>query len=474
MSGTQANQPPASQPGAPPPPTNVPTGAAPPSPTEAANAPASRAKPAPESVDPIRELLDRMDQLRPLISGVDPTLARTMERLSQRGADAERLAQPGFRTNVAYALQDLEKFHVGRLDLPAPVRSELTALAGTAVGLTNERMQSLMQATSAINDRSLIREIRDLGSRTASLADQNHPQVESRIDVLENRVRLIARPAEPAPTDLSSNPNPGTTPPSRPPNNNGPNRGPDGEPNNQFHPGQGGVGVQGRQNQEQVPVQHSVLDTLLRAMRPDGKQPQAPWEPPATPMADRHAALAQRTQIEQDDRVLTGLQKRGVAALDALQGFANGEGAAVMGRIEAAAKTEPGGMAQVLSEMREGGRFADLRKQFGNALADDKGFAAAYDRAANSLAAYGASRTTAEAVLSRRPDATGFMQRLEQMDADIGMAAASTPSKTEGKSMIEDIAKKAAELLHKAVDAVRNAFSRSPTPGANPSNSPNP
>ena len=60
-----------------------------------------------------------------------------------------------------------------------------------------------------------------------------------------------------------------------------------------------------------------------------------------------------------------------------------------MSKIREAAKTEPGGMAQVLSEMKEGGRFSDLRKQFSNALADDAGVAAAYDKAASSLAAYG-------------------------------------------------------------------------------------
>ena len=81
-----------------------------------------------------------------------------MQTLSQRGADADQRAQPGFRTAVAYALQDLENFHVGRLDLPTPqLRAEMTQLAGSAVGLENERLQALMRATDTMQDRALIR-----------------------------------------------------------------------------------------------------------------------------------------------------------------------------------------------------------------------------------------------------------------------------------------------------------------------------
>ena len=145
-----------------------------------------------------------------------------------------------------------------------------------------------------------------------------------------------------------------------------------------------------------------------------------------------------------------------------------------MGKIQAAAKTEPGGLPQVLAEMRDGGRFADLRKQFGNALFDDAGFAASYDKAAGALAAYGKTRTEIEPILARRPDATAFTQRLTEMDAEIGKAATETPSKTEGRSMMEDLAKQAGELLQRAIEAVKSAFSRSAAPGTSSSPSPGP
>ena len=62
-----------------------------------------------------------------------------------------------------------------------------------------------------------------------------------------------------------------------------------------------------------------------------------------------------------DEIALRDAEKSGHAALDALEGFRTGEGADVMSRIQEAARSDPGGMAGVLSEMREGGRFADLR-----------------------------------------------------------------------------------------------------------------
>jgi hypothetical protein len=173
-----------------------------------------------------------------------------------------------------------------------------------------------------------------------------------------------------------------------------------------------------------------------------------------------------------DDIVIRDAEKSGRAALDALEGFRAGEGATVMNRIQAAARSEPGGIASVLSEMREGGRFQDLRQQFNNALTDEKGFAQAYDRAAIALAQYGQSRTGIEQVIARRPDAANLTAKFEQLDAQIGEAAGSTPSRRDGKAMIDDIAKQAAEIIQRAVDAVKSVFSRSAADVSRPSVSP--
>jgi hypothetical protein len=441
---------------------------------EAGSKPDNDAKPAAAEKDPMRELLDRLERLAPAIA--DPVLARTLQGLSQRGVDPDQRAQPGFRHDVAYALQDVER-SLGRQQLPPALCAEITQLAGTAVGLTNERMQALMAATATIQERALVTDIRETGKGIGRRIDQSGPETESRIDMLENRARLTPRPADPEASARSPGargPDGDNRLPDRPPSGPGVDHdGPGGSPTGGSPNGTRFNGNQnGGNNQGQVTVQHSVLDTLLRAMRPDAKQAPPPWEPPATPVADRLAANERRVQMQADDQTLASAERRGRTALEALQGFTNGEGATVMGKIEAAAKTEPGGLPQVLSEMREGGRFADLRKQFGNALSDDAGFVAAYDKAAGALAAYGKTRAEIEPILARRPDATAFTQRLTEMDAEIGKAAAATPSKTEGRNMMEDLTRQAAELLQRAVDAVRSAFSRSPSASASSSPSP--
>jgi hypothetical protein len=432
----------------------------------------------------MRELLDRMERMAPMLGNGDPVLSRTLQTLSQRGGDPDQRSQTGFRHDVAYALQDLEKSMGGRLELPPALRTEMTQLAGTAVGLTNKRMQALMGATERIQDHSLVTDIREAGKGIGRRVDQSGPETESQIDMLENRARLTPRPADPQARVRppgAQGPDSAIRPPSRPPNGPtddhvGPGSGPGGPPNGTRLNGNlnGNINQSAGNGLGQATIQHSVLDTLLRAMRPDAKQPQPPWEPPATPVADRLAASERQAQTQADDRTLASAEKRGRAALDALQGFTNGEGAAVMSKIREAAKTEPGGMQQVLSEMRDGGRFADLRKQFGNALSDDAGFAAAYDKAAGALAAYGKNRTEIEPILAGRPDAAAFTRRLTEMDAEIGKAASATPSKAEGRNMMEDLTKQAAELLQRAVDAVKTAFSRSPSRGVSSSPSPGP
>jgi len=64
-------------------------------------------------------------------------------------------------------------------------------------------------------------------------------------------------------------------------------------------------------------------------------------------------------------------------------------------------------------------------------------------------------------VIARRPDAANLSPKFEQMDTQIGEAAASTASRRDGKTMVDDLAQKAAELLRRAVDTVRSAFGRS-------------
>ncbi len=162
---------------------------------------------------------------------------------------------------------------------------------------------------------------------------------------------------------------------------------------------------------------------------------------------------------EKDTKAVTRAEQQGQAALEALQGFQNNEGAGIMSRIREAARSNPGGMEGVISEMRPGGRFADLRTQFNNALDHDRGFSAAYEKASNALAQYGESRTAVDAIIAKAPN-QGLGARFEALDAQIGEAAGKTPSSRDGMSKLDDITKQLAEIFQRAVDGVKSMFNR--------------
>jgi hypothetical protein len=426
----------------------------PPQPPDAENTAATEPnKPAPADKDPMQELLDNLQRAQPTIATLDRDLAHWIQTLTREGADPQRRTEPDFRHQVAYAVQDLEKHALWPMPMTPEFRSEMTRLAITAPGLQNPRMLALMHTTAALEDKQLISDIRKTGLHTGDRANQNAPLIESEIATLENRVRLAQHPAEPAANRGSAN----STVANRPRGDAwlSPNVGQD-------------PAKAGNAGGQQPVYRRSILDTLLAGMRPKDQGP-APWEPPHTPMAERLAAFEQRTH---DERALARAEKAGRAALNALDSFRTGEGAAVMSRIHEAARGEPGGIAGVLSEMREGGRFADLRHQFNNALHTERGVAAAHDNAAAALAGYSQQRASLNEVIARRPEALSLSAKFEQMDAEIGKAAANTPSRYEGKTMMDDLAQKAAELLQRAIDAVKAAFGRSPSTAAGAAPSP--
>jgi hypothetical protein len=400
--------------------------------------------------DPMKELLEHLHRSEPLIANIDRHLAQTIQILTQQGAEAERRAQPGFRHQVAYALQDLEKYPIWPVPITAELRSEMTRLAATAPGLENERMLALMRETAVLEDKRLITDIRRTGTDIGVRLDQNTPDIGSQIEVLENRVRLSQRRPEPATADQHS----GHSRPAPTADGAGTSRCVDAAPD---HPAQ----QRGAAAGQQPANARGPLDTILAGMRGRDQGPGAPWDPPHTPMAGRIAAFERQMQESAGERALQRAERSGRTAVNALEAFRTGEGATVMNRIREAARSEPGGMAAVLSEMRIAGRFADLRQQFNNALETERGVTAAYDKAAAALARYGQHRVGIEQVIARRPDAANLSAKFEQMDAQIGEAAANTPSRRDGKTMADDLAQKAAELLHRAVDTVRSAFGRS-------------
>lgn len=419
---------------------------------------------------------EAVEQLRtalPRIREADQRLAHTAEMLIKGAADPVRANGKGFAHEIAYAVQDIERT-VGRLPLSDDARAGLVLLASSAPGLQNRRLQELLASTGEMTDRALVRELRRAGIEIGQEANQDTPAVRSRIEVLENRARLAARPESAA-----SNATAASAAASQPGAANA-GSGPASATGQQ--PGQGAA-AQAPHPPRQQPqygglvtptMGEIVMNTLLRGFRAPGSADTPPWEPATTPMQGRLNAFEARLQRERDGATLHGVEASGRAALDALQGFQTGEGAVVLNRIREAAQGDPGGMPAVLAEMRPGGRFAELRQQFSNAYADEKGFAAAYDRAASALAGYGDRRAAAETIIARQPDASGVAAKFEAMERELAEAAGEIPSRRNGKSMLEDLGRQTADMLHRALEGVRNIFGRGASATAGPSASPSP
>jgi class 3 adenylate cyclase len=94
------------------------------------------------------------------------------------------------------------------------------------------------------------------------------------------------------------------------------------------------------------------------------------------------------------------VQQAGERAMIALDALSPTPGGSTLARVREAAQSEPGGVQAVVEGMKPGGKFADLRTAFNAALAQDRGFASAYDGAAADITAYGQARLLASRLLS--------------------------------------------------------------------------
>lgn len=460
----------------------------------------------PPGKDPLRELVERMDQMRLAIVGHDPKLSSQIEGLAAAMRKPEHVDSVEFRTRVAYVYQDFKGLAGPAVGLSEGLRSEMERLAATAPGLGNLRIHDMLKEIPNLNNSKLTADIRKLAFEVGREGgDQNRPDVLDRVESLESRLALLGAgptasrnvsaaspsratdtsqpqagqpPVAPASkpdekVQASMSPGEGIRPPpgspvaqapvAAPPSGGGP-RSPDGQSHPSTQPTQGVEAGQGGHGP-------SVLGRVVLAMAEPREENPPPWRQPATPIGDR----INRFVSKFSDESAVGLaEASGQKAVEALRSFAQGAGAGVMARINEAARSDPQGMQGVLSEMREGGRHAELRTQFNNALVQDKGVAASYDAATSAVKQYGADRQAAEAVMLKRPDPSVLAGRFERLDAQIGEAAVQVPARQEGKSVMDDLGQKVAELVRRATEAIRSALEGGPRASASASSSPSP
>lgn len=435
--------------------------------------------------DPIVDLLTRLQTASVGLTDRDAGLARGINQLAERATKPGATEQAMFRTQVAYSLQDMEKvLGAGRIAVPAELRSEMSQLAATSPGLTNKPMEALLRSTPDIDDRGLVRDLRRAAASIATMGpDQNAPPVNQAVDALENRVRLAPRVAAP-----EAGPVPASAGLQLSRQEIAPEvvqgRGAREEARVAASPGDTVRHVPQRaEAAENVAIASpgaqqgakpkTAMAQIMYNLRPGPSASPPPWSPPALAMGERLSRFQERLDQGKTDQLIRATEKSGVAFMKSLDTFANGPGAEVLGKIDAAASTEPGGIRAVMQQMQPGGRYAELRTQFDNALQSDRVFAAAYNQIEKTGAQYGRNRLALNADFdAKKLDARQLDARFQKAEEAIGEATERIPGRAPGKSAMDELGQKVAELFNKAVQTVRSMFNREQMPEQRASASP--
>ena len=178
---------------------------------------------------------------------------------------------------------------------------------------------------------------------------------------------------------------------------------------------------------------------------------------------------AERMQPRRDAEQVRDVTQAATGVIASLQALEQQETTGILTRIRDAAKTN-GGIENVLSEMRPGGQFEDLRKEFNTVLSHDQGFAAAYDKATGAIADY--AETRAALAPPSRPRGDPNLARLQILDHEIAEAAETLPGIKDGQSAFEDLVESGREAVQKLFSTVQQTFNHSadlrgpsPSPG---------
>ncbi len=403
---------------------------------------------------PMQEALNALSRARSEVQGKDPDLGKQIGKLLNDARDAVKLNDKAFRHDIAYAVRDVEKTLGRQLPLSVATRAEIERLANSAPGLENERMAQLLTATVTLVDKALLTRLRSTAAEIGRQADQDTPAIRQKLDALQREAKGAAYTEVPEKT-----PAPAEAPTQ-------------GQPGGRAEAGQRPAGPNG-EPQEQVRERN--VDGARKSV--DGSfvnSNNAPAAPTITSgFGARLEAFRRRNAFEAQTKEIEAVMKMGQQASATIDRFRinNDECAAVLNRINEAARSDPNGIAGVISEMRLGGRYQNLRQQFNSAIHTEAG-AAAYDKAAEALAVYGAKREGIASVISSRPDAENLLARFNEIDAELGQKAAAIPSRREGKNMLDDIIAGAKAIIEKAVETVRTVFNAAPRQSASAGPSP--
>ena len=434
------------------------------------------AEPAPK-VDPIIILLARMQTAMASFPTGETGLTRGINQLAERAAATDATNDATFRTHVAYLLQDTTRvLGASAIEVPAALNAEMTKLAATSPGLTNKAMKAMLQGTSDIGDRGLVRDLRRAAASMATMgAEQDSAAVSPVIAAFENRVRLAPREGL-AVARASGGPEVAPNASLHQPSDTGireevratasPGPGAEQRPGSEWTAAQAQPSTQ---NQPKRLMSH-IMSGLSKGPAPGP----APWASPAVSMEERMSGLGQRLDAGRTDQLIRSAERSGVAYMNAIETFSVGAGAEVLAKIDAAGSTEPGGLTTVMQQMQPGGRYANLRTEFDGALQTDRVFAAAYSQVEKTGQQYGRDRLAVTTDFdAKKLDMRQLDARFQKAEEAIGDATERIPGRAPGTNVTDELGQQITEFLKRAVEKVRSMFGQEAKPEQRSSVGPN-
>jgi hypothetical protein len=422
-----------------------------------------------------------------------PDLAKTLASLDASLSSHDALRHEGLRTRIAWAIMDYERTTGTKLALPEDLRREMDERMVSYPGLRNPRAQAVLRETAAMSSVDLVRQVRRVVCKIAKARDQDTPEIADQLQTLDTQIRVMSgavAPEKPAAAPAAATP---ATPPAKaaPAVEGGstvaasPGPGVQAEVRTDAEGKQDGGAKAGAAKppaQEAAAGQtggatrKTLANHLLSRVKPAPSDGHPPWERITSGLAERLERMEESIANRRTARVVADAESAGRAAMTAVEAFVSGPGRTVLERVQTAAAREPGGLDSVIKEMRQGGTHAGLRTEFDEALRTPA-FAKSYDQAIKALGKYGEARQAQMQEFGRRGIDPAKAAAFERIDASLGEDAARIPGREGGKSALQELATKAAEVFMAAVDKVRamvngavsaNRATASPSPSPSP------
>lgn len=437
-----------------------------------AEAPAAASPASTAPVDPLRGVVAQMAAQSGKLQQQAPDLAKTLASLDASLSSPDALRHEGLRTRIAWAIMDYERTTGTKLALPEDLRREMEERMVSYPGLHNPRAQAMLRETAAMSSVDLVRQVRRVVCNIAKARDQDTPEIADQLHTLHTQIQVMSgtvAPEKPAAAPVAATP---ATPPAKaaPTVEGGstvvasPGPGVQAEVRTDAEGKQdGGAKAEAAKPPAQEvaagqtggTARKSLANHLLSRVKPAPSDGHPPWERITSGLAERLERMEEGIADRRTARTVADAESASRAAMTAVESFVSGPGRNLLERVQTAAAREAGGgLDSVIKGMRQGGKHAGLRTEFDEALRTPA-FAKSYDQAIKALGKYGEARQAQMQEFVRRGIDPAKAEAFERIDASLGEDAARIPGREGGKSALQELTAKTAEVFVAAVGKVR-------------------